>query len=351
LTEGLRKLLARLVAFPSVSGRPNGEIAGFIAGWLEERGATVRRIADPTGLHENLFASCGRADDPAPMLSAHMDVVDVAGQDWSGDPFVLREHVGRFVGRGTADMKGFLTCALLAAERALAAGRPLHLAITTDEEIGCLGARTLAPAVAAMGVRSTIVVVGEPTGMARATAHKGKLALRVHVRGRAAHSALAPRGENAVVTAAHLVVGLDEMAARLAREEGRDPRFSLPHSTVSVGPIHGGVALNIVPDTCAFEVEMRNVPGDDAEQLVRWLSESADGRVEIEEIARYPALDGVGDQALDFGTEGGIWREVLGVPVEVRGPGNIADAHRADEAVSADQLELCCAYLDSLLLR
>jgi acetylornithine deacetylase len=347
LTSALCELLAQLVAFPSVSGRPNGDLAAFIAGWLEQRGAAVERVCDPGGEHVNLHAVCGPAGAAAPLLSSHMDVVDVAGQHWSGDPFTLREREGRLVGRGVADMKGFLACSLLAAERAAVGGLPLRLAITTDEEIGCRGAALLAPAVAAMSPLPTRVIVGEPTGMRRATAHKGKLALRVRVRGTAAHSALAPLGQNAVVAAARLIVGLDELAAGLAGRAS-DSRFSVPHSTVSVGPIRGGVALNIVPDSCSFEVEMRNVPGDDPQRLRRWLDEASGGRAEVEELARYPALEGEGGEGLDFGTEGGIWRQALGVPVEVCGPGDIADAHRADESVPVEQLERCLAQLGAL---
>jgi acetylornithine deacetylase len=342
LTDELLDLLRRLVAFRSIAGRPNEPIASFVERWLREAGLEVRRVAAGSGERVNLYAAGGPAGD-GPMLSAHMDVVDVAGQEWAADPFELRVKDGRAFGRGTADMKGFLACALLAARGAARAGRPLHLAISTDEEIGCAGARSLVPAVAAAGLRPSLVVVGEPTGMRRATAHKGKIAVRVHVAGKAVHSALAPQGENAVVAAARLIVGLDGDAASLAGER-RDPRFSVPHSTISVGPIRGGAALNIVPDSCSFEVEMRTIPGDDPQRLLGLLN----GPAEVEEVASYPALDGEGGDALDFGTEAGLWQQALGVPVEVRGPGHIADAHRAEESVELAQLDECMAFLATL---
>lgn len=345
-------LLARLVAFPSVAGQPNGEIAGFIAGWLRDHGVECREVAGEGG-RVGLLAQTGRGEGV--LLAAHMDVVAVAGQGWTADPWTLTEQGGRLVGRGAADMKGFLACAMLAmAEAADRGDVPLLLAVSTDEEIGCIGVRDLLPVVASLESRPSACVVGEPTGMRLAAAHKGKLALRATLHGTARHSSEAPLADNAVEHAAELVLALRDRGRELADSGRRDERFAIPHSTVSVGPIHGGTALNIVPDRCTVEFEVRTVPGDDARALLPPLD-----RMELEQLADYPPLDGGGESIaallgveargpIDFGTEAGLYAE-LGIPTAVCGPGDIAGAHRADESVEHDQLGRCLAALRRLI--
>jgi acetylornithine deacetylase len=346
-------LLARLVAYPSVAGLPNGEIAGFIAGWLRDHGVECREVNGEGG-RVGLLAQTG--DGEGTLLAAHMDVVEVAGQDWAGDPWTLTERGGRLVGRGAADMKGFLACAMLAmAEAADRGGAPLLLAVSTDEEIGCVGVRDLLPVVASLESRPRACVVGEPTGMRLAAAHKGKLALRATLHGTARHSSEALLADNAVEHAAELVLALRDRGRELASSGRRDERFAIPHSTVSVGPIRGGTALNIVPDRCTVEFEVRTVPGDDAGELLPPL-----GRADVEHLADYPPLNGAGDgiaellgvevrEAIDFGTEAGLYAE-LGIPTAVCGPGDIADAHRADESVGRDQLARCLEALRQVIL-
>ena len=340
-------LLARLVAFPSVAGLPNGAIAGFIAGWLHDHGVACREVNGASG-RVGLLAHAGRGEGV--LLAAHMDVVEVAGQDWSGDPWTLTDRNGRLIGRGAADMKGFLACAMLVMADAANGGRSLLLAVSTDEEIGCVGVRDLLPVVASLETRPRACVVGEPTGMRLASAHKGKLALRATLHGTARHSSEAPLADNAVEHAAELVLALRDRGRDLAGSGRRDERFAIPHSTVSVGPIHGGTALNIVPDRCTVELEVRTVPGDDAAALLPPLD-----RVDVEQLAAYPPLDGGGEaiaellgveprEAIDFGTEAGLYAE-LGIPTGVCGPGDIGDAHRADESVEHEQLLRC---LDAL---
>ncbi len=340
-------LLARLVAFPNVAGLPNGAIAGFITGWLREHGVECREVTGEGG-RIGLLAQAGQGEGV--LLAAHMDVVEVAGQDWTGDPWTLRERDGRLIGRGAADMKGFLACAMLAMAEAAEQSESLLLAVSTDEEIGCIGARDLLPVVASLERRPRACVVGEPTGMRLVAAHKGKLALRATLHGAARHSSEAPLADNAVEHAAELVLALRDRGRELAGSGRRDERFAIPHSTVSVGPIHGGTALNIVPDRCTVELEVRTVPGDDAGELLPPL-----GQVDIEQLAAYPPLDGGGEGiaellgveprgAIDFGTEAGLYAE-LGIPTAVCGPGDIGDAHRADESVEHGQLLQC---LDAL---
>ncbi len=244
-----------------MGGRPNDEIAEFISGWLRRNGVGCAEVRGDGG-GVNLLASTGPAGGGM-LLAAHMDVVEVEGQPWSGDPWRLRRDGDRLVGRGSADMKGFLACAMraMADATALELREPLRLAVSTDEEIGCVGVRDLLPAVAALPQRPRACLVGEPTAMRLVTAHKGKLALRATLHGSARHSSEAPLADNAVEHAAELVLALRDRGRELA-DGRRDRRFAIPHSTISVGPIHGGRALNVVPDHCTVEFEVRNLPGE-----------------------------------------------------------------------------------------
>lgn len=308
------------------------------------------------------------------MLAAHTDVVDVEGQAWSSDPFLLSRTGDALHGRGTTDMKGFVASAVCAAERAasLPLRRPLTLALSCDEELGCAGVPSLLEVLAAAPQRPALCVVGEPTRMRVADRHKGKVRLRVDVRGRAVHSAAAPSGVNAVVYAAHLVTALDDLGRGLAREP-RDDAFSVPHATLSIGPIQGGVSTNIVPEACSFEFELRTLPGQDpqpvldgaralAAELEREMRAVApEARIDLTELARYPglraapgapSLPGSGDAiAVDFGTEAGLYRDALDVPVVVCGPGDMARAHRADEYIELGELRACLELLDGLVDR
>ena len=349
------ELLEQLVAFPSVAGRPNDAIAEFISGWLRGHRIECTKVRGDGG-RVNLLASVG-PDGGGVLLAAHMDVVEDEGQPWSGDPWQLRRDGDRLVGRGSADMKGFLACTMLAMAdaAALELREPLRLAVSTDEEIGCVGVRDLLPAIAALPQRPRACLVGEPTGMRLVTAHKGKLALRATLHGSARHSSEAPLADNAVEHAAELVLALRDRGRELAGGH-RDGRFAIPHSTISVGPIHGGRALNVVPDHCTVEFEVRNLPGEDPAAL---LPETNDA--DLEQLAAYPALDGeagaLGDLlgvpaggAIDFGTEAGLYAQ-LGIATAVCGPGDIGDAHRADESVAIEQLDACSAALGRLLAR
>ena len=347
-------LLERLVAFPSVAGQPNGEIADFVRDWLRERGVACD-VAPGEGGRVNLLATRGATEGAGVLLAAHMDVV-AAGDGWGGDPWSLDREDGRLAGRGSADMKGFLACAMTAIANAADLRRPLHLAVSADEEIGCVGVRDLLPAVRALPSLPFACIVGEPTGMRLVTAHKGKLAHRATLRGTARHSSEAPLADNAVEHAAELVMALRDRGRELAASGRHDDRFAIPHSTISVGPIHGGVALNVVPDRCTVEFEVRNLPGDDARSLLPDLAAA-----ELELLASYPALDGdpapfaglldaEPGRAIDFGTEAGLYAE-LGIPTAVCDPGEIADAHRSGESIAIDQLERCSAVLAQLVAR
>ncbi len=315
------------------------------------------------------------------LLSGHTDVVPVEGQAWSVPPFALTRRDGRLFGRGAADMKGFVACALRAA--LLGARRdlrtPLHLALSYDEELGCLGVPSLIDLLARTPVRPILCLVGEPTEMRVATGHKGKVALRATCTGRAAHSALAPSGLNAIHLAADLLRRLRALQDRLEREGPRDADYDVPFTTVHAGRIAGGVALNIVPDRCVLDFEVRNVVEDDLAALRRGIEAEAEALaaearlrapeagVAIEELFSYPGLGTPPDawavrfvQSLSgangtvkvaFGTEGGLLSERLGVPTVICGPGSMAQGHKPDEFVTEEQIVRCDAMLDALLLR
>jgi acetylornithine deacetylase len=313
------------------------------------------------------------------MLSGHTDVVPVEGQDWTVPPIALTARDGRLYGRGTADMKGFLACALAAALRAGALRTPLHLALSHDEEIGCVGVRSLIDMLAGAPVRPRLCIVGEPTSMQVVTGHKGKTALRVRCTGREGHSALAPEALNAIHLACDMIGAIREVQAEVADGGLRDAGYDVPYTTLHVGRIEGGVALNIVPNACGFDFEIRNLAGDDPEALIGALRERAEeivgplrgqfpeAAIGIEVTNRYPGLDtpedaevvafvkaltgGNGTGKVAFGTEGGLFSGALGVPTVVCGPGSMAQGHRPDEFVSLEQVARCDAMLEALLER
>ncbi|RTR00801.1 acetylornithine deacetylase [Halomonas nitroreducens] len=371
-------LLAELVAFDTTSHRSNLPLIAFVEAYLARHGVASRRVPDDTGEKANLYATIGPVDRPGVMLSGHTDTVPVTGQAWSVDPFRLTVEGERLYGRGTADMKGFLA-AMLGAVPALVEADlavPVHLAFSHDEEVGCLGVRSLLADLAHQPVRPAACLVGEPTSMRPATAHKGKLAVRLHVRGKACHSGMAPEGVNAIHVAARLATWVEETAVAKATRGPFDVRFAIPHTTLQVGTIQGGAALNIVPQDCRLDIEIRNVAEDDPEALLGELMAVAasleaemrethpEAGIQLERLSDYPGLSMADDHALvdfilalldereleriGYGTEGGLFQHELGIPTLVCGPGSMAQGHQPDESVTRDQLARCEAFLSRL---
>ncbi|MEX1236479.1 MAG: acetylornithine deacetylase [Roseovarius sp.] len=375
-------ILDRLIAFPTISRRPNRDLIGYVRALLGEAGITCEVIGTEDGSRANLFATIGPQDRPGVMLSGHTDVVPVEGQDWSSDPFHMRQDGDLYFGRGTTDMKGFVASALGAARRA--AGRdlrtPLHLALSYDEEIGCIGVRSLLDTLAPRAIKPLFCIVGEPTGMQIASGHKGKTALRATCTGHASHSALAPEGVNALHLGADLMARLRARQAEIAAHGARDPAYSVPYTTLHAGIMRGGVQLNIVPDHCSLDFEIRNIAADDPAELVAAITEDAARivapyrdtyshvAIDLSETNAYPGLDTPQDAAIiaflrdvtgsdaaaikvAFGTEGGLFDARLGVPAAVCGPGHMAQGHRPDEYISAGQLTACDAMMDRIIAR
>ncbi|TGQ01317.1 MULTISPECIES: acetylornithine deacetylase [unclassified Mesorhizobium] len=375
------RILERLIAFPTVSRDSNLDLIGYVTDLLEANGVACQIVRSADGHKANLFATIGPADRPGVMLSGHTDVVPVDGQNWTLPPFEMTEHDGKLYGRGAADMKGFVACALAACVKAskMALRTPLHLALSYDEEVGCLGVRDLIEMLSAAPQRPLLCIVGEPTNMQVATGHKGKLAARAICRGREGHSALAPLALNAIHLGCDFVRALRDEQERLARDGARDGDYDIPYTTVHVGKINAGVALNIVPNLCQVDFEIRNVAADNAAGILDRLriaaariaedaaSIAAEAAIEIEITNTYPGLDtpaasaavafvksltGANDtMKVAFGTEGGLFSRDLGTPAVVCGPGSMAQGHKPDEFVSVEQLRRCDGMLDRLLER
>lgn len=368
-------LLRELVGFPTVSVDTNLPIVDYIVDLLSSEDVTARRIPAADGRKASILATIGPSDRPGIALSAHTDVVPVAGQDWSSDPFAAEVREGRVYGRGATDMKGFLASVLAHVPlfRARATETPVHLCLSYDEELGCLGAPDLVAATAALPVPPAVCIVGEPTGLRVARSQKGKLARRLTITGRGGHSALPHLAANAVESAAEIAAGLVAFGREL--QSDRDDAFTPPWTSIHVGSIHGGSALNLVPDRAVMEFEARLLPGADeaavAERIDAVIAEAraalagcADGTaIAVEELSRYPGLDTATDGdavrlvselagwreppvTLAFGSEAGLYAEA-GIPTVVCGPGDIARAHKADEWIGLDEL----AAADAMMVR
>jgi acetylornithine deacetylase len=375
------ELLDRLISFPTVSSDSNLDLIRFVAELLDGRGIAYTIIASPDGRKSNLFATVGPSDASGVLLSGHTDVVPVEGQDWTVPPFAMTQRDGLLYGRGAADMKGFVACALSAclkaAERDLKT--PLQLALSYDEEIGCVGVHSLLTMLRMAPHKPLLCIVGEPTEMQVATGHKGKVAARVVCRGREGHSAFAPFALNAIHLGCDFIGALREEQKRLAVDGAHDGDYDVPYTTIHAGKINGGVALNIVPNSCHVDFEIRYVTPDDPEEILGRLRRAADriaaegalvapeASITIDIVNAYPGLDTPpGSHAVAFvksliganitikvafGTEGGLFSREVGTPTVVCGPGSIAQGHKPDEYISIEQLSRCDEMLENLLQR
>lgn len=372
-------LLRTLVAFDTVSSKSNLALIDFVSRYLADYGIESTLIEDQTGAKADLIATIGPEAAGGLMLAGHTDVVPVEGQEWTTDPFEAVEKDGRLYGRGTCDMKGFIA-AVLAAVPALSAAplqKPVHLAFTFDEEIGCFGGEALARYLSEMTVRPAFCVVGEPTSMAVVNAHKGKLSADCRVAGAECHSAHIDKGVNAVEIGAEIVARLRAAQKRLQRDGPFDHGFDPPFTTIHTGLMSGGIARNIVPKDCRFEFEIRNLPGQDPAEILdeirSYISESLlpemqaiapESGVSIAIQSDIPALapdegseilslalqltGGNAPATISFATEAGLYQNV-GIPTVVCGPGDIAQAHKPDEFVALDQIARCESFLADII--
>lgn len=376
-----RAILDRLMSFDTVSSKPNMALMAHVRDLLAGAGIEAVLIPDAAGTKANLFATVGPEGQGGVMLSGHTDVVPVEGQAWTRPPFALTEEDGRLYGRGAADMKGF--CAVAIATMLQAATRPLqtplYLALSYDEEIGCMGVRSLIDMLAAAPVKPRFCIVGEPTNMQVATGHKGKVALRATCTGREGHSALAPLALNALHLAADFVQAVRALQADVAAHGLSDGDYDVPYSTIHIGKLNGGVQVNIVPNQAVIDFEIRSVAGEDVEGLIARLRDGAEtivaplratfpeADIRIERLWDYPGLGTPSDAAVvnfikgltgangtmkvAFGTEGGLFDARLGIPTVICGPGSMAQGHKPDEFVTVEQMARCEAMMSALLGR
>jgi acetylornithine deacetylase len=372
------ELIARLVAFDTTSSLSNLALIKFVQDFLAGHGVETHLVMNSDATKANLIATIGPDVEGGVVLSGHTDVVTVAGQAWDTDPFTVAEKGRRPYGRGTADMKSFLAAALsmMPDFRARALRVPIHLAFSYDEEVGCLGAPSLIERLAADVARPALVIVGEPTDMKVAGAHRGISAFRTRVTGKAGHSSMPERGVNAIAYAAECVTFLTDMADGMRARAG-DKDFDPAYTTLNVGRIEGGQAVNIIAGECVFEWDCRPVPGSDGSEAARRLETHVAGDLgvrmraggaeeagitTVQTISVPPLIADPGSPAealvlsltgqndtttTPFASEAGLFQEA-GIPAVVCGPGSPGQAHRPNEFIELDQVDACAAFLGRL---
>ena len=371
-----------LVGFDTTSRESNLALIEWVRAYLESHGIASTLTFDDGGAKANLFATLpatdGNTTHGGTVLPGHTDVVPVDGQSWDTDPFTATQIGDRLYGRGVTDMKSFSAIGLSFVPEFLRRGlkRPLHFALSYDEEIGCIGVRRLIADIVARGVKPAGCIVGEPTGMRLVVAHKGKKSYRCRVRGHEAHSSLTPLGVNAVQVACEIVNHLTLMA-RGFRERGTfDAAYDVPYTTVHTGVIRGGTALNIVPRDCSFEFEFRHLPFDDPDKLLAEVKRFAASLlpamhavnphtyIEFDALSTLPGFDTHGGSDIaelgrrcngthefgkvSFGTEASLFFRA-DIPAIICGPGHIAQAHQPNEWVTLEQLALCESFMGRLV--
>lgn len=372
-------LIRRLIAFDTVSRNSNLELIHYVQDYLSGFGVQSHLVSNAEGTKANLFATVGPNVDGGVVLSGHTDVVPVDGQPWDTPPFEVVEKEGRLYGRGTCDMKAFSAVALALVPYMQQRGlkRPVHFALSYDEEVGCFGAPSMIERLCTDIAPPSAVIVGEPTSMQPIVAHKGIAALRTTVRGHEAHSSQVHRGVSAVMTAARLITFIDDMMAE--NKANTDPacRFEPPYTTLHVGTVQGGTAINIISRECSFVWDIRTLPGDDWRQYfnrfqayvqsllpaMRAIAPEADITTEI--LADAPPLQDRGGPAQDlvfslcghqhtgvvpYAAEAGQFQE-KGFSVVLCGPGSIDQAHQPNEYIDIDQVTACEQFLKELIDR
>ncbi len=363
-----------LVGFDTTSSKPNLPLIDAVADYLSGHGAAVRKVADETGTKANLFATFGPSEPGGIVLSGHSDVVPVEGQPWTSDPFRMVERDGRLYGRGTTDMKGFIGCAVALAPEIAAAplSRPIHIALSYDEEVGCVGVRPLIALIGRELPRPGLAIVGEPTGMKVVNAHKGISQQETVVTGRDGHSSRPAAGVSAILYAGEFISHIESVIGGLPKD-GAAASFDPPGTTFNIGAITGGTAVNIIARRCAFRWEFRQTPNVDPADVLARLDgfavralvprmRAVDPDAGIETIVNIAAptlgpLPGSPAEALAlrltgqngadtaaYVCEAGLFAEA-GIPSIVCGPGSVAQAHQPDEFVSRSQIADCTAFL------
>ncbi len=375
-------LIGDLIAFPTVSRDSNKALLAYVEAYLARHGVRSEIIWNDDRSKGNLWATIGPPDLPGVILSGHSDVVPVDDQNWTSDPFVLRQSDHRLYGRGACDMKGFVGIVLAfvpeLCRRDLKV--PVHIAISYDEELGCTGVLSLVDRVRELPVTPALCIVGEPTSMRLVLGHKSGTEHIVTVRGTAAHSSLAPHAVNAIAYAAELITFIHEIGREFVETGEQDPLYEIPHSTISVTIINGGTAFNIIPERCVFGIDMRALSSLDVPAVIdrieayannallpRMRAVAPETAIIIKEQVAYAGLEldanhpavsflkhllGRNDHAkVAYGTEAGAFSTRGGIASVVCGPGSIEQAHRADEFLAVSEVQRCHSFLERLFDR
>jgi len=373
-------LLKTLIGFDTTSFKSNLNLIKFIENYLNQYKIKSELVYDETKNKANLFATIGPNSSGGIVLSGHTDVVPVANQKWDSDPFQLIEKDQKLYGRGTSDMKSFIGLVLSRVPKIVEKklSKPIHLAFSYDEEIGCVGVHGLLDLIEKKSIKPEFCIVGEPTSMEVVIGHKGKHAYSVKVEGLACHSGQAPFGVNAINYASKLIAYIDKLNKEKSINGPFDNDYEVPHTTFHTGLIKGGAILNIVPDLCEFEFEVRNLIKDDPLQLVKKIKDYANQKlikdmhkvssktgISFNEKVNYPALDMSEDidlvkkikellgnnihKKVVYGTEAGLFKNRSNIPTIVCGPGSIDQAHKPNEFISIEQISRCSKFLDNLI--
>ena len=374
------EILKKLVSFDTTSFKSNLDLIKFIENYLNDLNIKSELIYDETKNKANLFTTIGPNLQGGIVLSGHTDVVPITKQNWTSDPFILTERDDKLFGRGSSDMKGFIAIVLsrisAMAEKKLK--KPIHLAFSYDEEIGCVGVHSLLDLIKKKSINPEFCIVGEPTSMEMVIGHKGKHAYDVKVDGLSCHSGQAPNGVNAINYASKLINYIEEINNEKSIKGPFDNDYEIPYSTLHTGLIKGGTILNIVPKLCQFEFEIRHLAEDDPLEIIQRIKQyteellikemhniSSTTNIEINEKINYPGLNisesispvkqvkellgKSSHKKVVFGTEGGLFKRELNLPTIICGPGSIDQAHKPDEFISIQQIEKGGTFIDKLI--
>ena len=374
------EILKKLVSFDTTSFKSNLDLIKFIENYLNDLNIKSELIYDETKNKANLFTTIGPNLQGGIVLSGHTDVVPITKQNWTSDPFILTERDDKLFGRGSSDMKGFIAIVLsrVSAMVEKKLKKPIHLAFSYDEEIGCVGVHSLLDLIKKKSINPEFCIVGEPTSMEMVIGHKGKHAYDVKVDGLSCHSGQAPNGVNAINYASKLINYIEEINKEKSIKGPFDNDYEIPYSTLHTGLIKGGTILNIVPNLCQFEFEIRHLAEDDPLEIIQRIKQyteellikemhniSSTTNIEINEKINYPGLNisesispvkqvkellgKSSHKKVVFGTEGGLFKRELNLPTIICGPGSIDQAHKPDEFISIQQIEKGGIFIDKLI--
>ena len=374
------EILKKLVSFDTTSFKSNLDLIKFIENYLNDLNIKSELIYDETKSKANLFTTIGPNLQGGIVLSGHTDVVPITKQNWTSDPFILTERDDKLFGRGSSDMKGFIAIVLsrVSAMVEKKLKKPIHLAFSYDEEIGCVGVHSLLDLIKKKSINPEFCIVGEPTSMEMVIGHKGKHAYDVKVEGLSCHSGQAPNGVNAINYASKLINYIEEINKEKSIKGPFDNDYEIPYSTLHTGLIKGGTILNIVPKLCQFEFEIRHLAEEDPLEIIQRIKQyteellikemhniSSKTNIEINEKINYPGLNisesispvkqvkellgSSSHKKVIYGTEGGLFKRELNIPTMVCGPGSIDQAHKPDEFISIQQIEKGGTFIDKLI--